>query len=61
MRMTRDAYARQVWKVIEALSEGQDHVPCPHENCGEKVDVLTASVRAGTTVTCPQHGLIFRE
>jgi len=61
MRMTRDAYAREVWKVIEALQQGQDQVPCPHANCDERLDVLMASVRAGTTITCPEHGVIFRE
>jgi len=61
MRMTRDAYAREVWKAVEAIHEGQDETLCPHENCEQQLSVLVASVRAGTTIVCPQHGTIFRE
>jgi nitrite reductase/ring-hydroxylating ferredoxin subunit len=61
MRMTRDSYAREVWKVIEALSEGEEHISCPHENCEKELNVLAASLRAGTAVICPDHGVIFRE
>jgi hypothetical protein len=61
MRMTRDAYAREVWKAIEALHEGEDHISCPHENCDEELLVFNPSVRAGIAVICPEHGIIFRE
>ena len=61
MRMTRDSYAKEVWKVVEALHDGEEHIPCPHEDCENELDLLTASIRAGTAVTCPQHGVIFRE
>lgn len=61
VRMTRDSYARQVWKAIQAIGEGENHIPCPHENCAEELRFFTASLRAGTAVVCPQHGVIFRE
>lgn len=61
MRMTRDAYAREVWKVIEAVKHGQEQIACPHENCDEPLRVMVASVRVGRTIICPEHGVIFRE
>jgi hypothetical protein len=61
MRMTRDSYAREVWKVVEAIHQGHETTACPHENCEEQLEVLVASLRAGTTIVCPQHGVIFRE
>ena len=61
MRMTRDSYAREVFKAIEALHDGEDHIACPHETCEQELDILMASLRAGTAVTCPDHGVIFRE
>ena len=61
MRMTRDSYAREVWKAIEALYDGQEHIACPHENCERELNVFEASIRAGTAVICPEHGVIFRE
>ena len=61
MRMTRDAYAREVWQAIEALHGGDRHIVCPHENCPEELRVFSASLRAGTAVMCPLHGVIFRE
>lgn len=61
MRMTRDAYAREVWKAIEAMREGEEEVTCPHHDCEEQLKILTTSIRAGTTMVCPRHGIIFRE
>jgi nitrite reductase/ring-hydroxylating ferredoxin subunit len=61
MRMTREAYAREVWKAIEAVKNGSDAVPCPHDNCEQLLRVLVTSVHTGTTIVCPQHGLIFRD
>lgn len=61
MRMTRDAYAREVWKLIESLEQEEDQVTCPHENCEQHLDVVMASVRTGTTLSCPDHGVIFRD
>lgn len=61
MRMTRDAYAREVWKAVEAFKQGERIIRCPHENCDEELEVIVASVQAGTTVKCPCHGIIFRE
>ncbi len=61
MRMTRDSYAREVWKAVEAVQQGQEHIACPHENCEEELNVLAASLRAGTAIICPEHGVIFRE
>lgn len=61
MRMTRDAYAREVWKTIQAIHQGEVHIACPHENCDENLEVRMASLRAGTAVKCPSHGIIFRE
>jgi len=60
MRMTRDAYAREVWKLIETLEKEDDQATCPHENCEQQLDVVMTSVRTGTTVRCPDHGVIFR-
>ena len=61
MRMTRDAYAREVWKVVEALHQGQDEIPCPHESCEEFLRASASDIHTGTTLTCPDHGVIFRE
>lgn len=61
MRMTRDSYAKEVWKVIEALQEGEEHIACPHQNCEQELNILMASLRAGTAIICPDHGVIFRE
>jgi hypothetical protein len=61
MRMTREAYAREVWKAIEAVCEGEETVACPHEDCREKLKILIASVQTGATIVCPSHGLIYRE
>ncbi|MHB1000576.1 MAG: hypothetical protein ACYC27_15155 [Armatimonadota bacterium] len=61
MRMTRDAYAREVWKVVEELHGGYEPIPCPHENCQEQLRVLISSVKTGIRLICPQHGLIFHE
>jgi len=61
MRLTRDSYAREVWKAIEALHEGEGHIACPHDNCLEELTVFSASLRAGTAFICPRHGVIFRE
>ncbi len=58
--MTRDAYAREIWKIIEALDDDKEPVICPHENCEKQLDVDMVSVQAGTTVRCPDHGVIFR-
>jgi len=59
--MTRDAYARAVWRVIENLHEEDEPVICPHENCDKQLNVVMTSVRTGTTVSCPDHGVIFRD
>lgn len=61
MRMTRDSYAREVWKAIEAVRQGEEHIPCPHENCERELSILATSLRAGTAIVCPEHGVIFRE
>ena len=61
MRMTREAYAREVWKAVEAVRQGRNEVTCPHEDCKEYLRILMMSVQTGTTVVCPEHGLIFRE
>ena len=61
MRMTRNAYAKEVWRAIEAIRQGEDEISCPHEDCGQQLRVLVASVRTGTTVVCPEHGIIYRE
>lgn len=60
MRMTRDAYAREIWKLIESLDQDEEPATCPHENCEQELCVITASVRTGTTLNCPDHGVIFR-
>lgn len=60
MRMTRDAYAREVWKLIESYDETEEPITCPHENCEQQLAIAMASVRTGTTVICPDHGVIFR-
>ncbi len=61
MRMTRDAYAREVWRVIESLDKEDEPVVCPHENCERPLDIVMTSIRTGTTVNCPDHGVIFRD
>jgi len=61
MRMTRDAYAREVWRAVEAMRQGDSRIMCPRENCEEELKVLVASLRTGTTMVCPEHGIIFRE
>lgn len=61
MRMTRDTYAREVWRAIEALHKGENEISCPHENCRQRLCILYASVRTGRQFVCPEHGLIFRE
>jgi flavorubredoxin len=61
MRMTREAYAREVWKVLEAMREGKRQVTCPRENCNELLQVIMTSVKTGKALVCPQHGVIFRE
>ncbi|MHB0914037.1 MAG: hypothetical protein ACYC2Y_11450 [Armatimonadota bacterium] len=60
MRMTREAYARQVWKAVDEAAIGDVEAECPHENCGERLRVRTSSLQAGTVVICPQHGVIYR-
>ncbi len=60
MRMTRDTYAREVWKAIQALQDGGDHIPCPHENCEKELEIFMASLRAGMAIVCPEHGVIYR-
>lgn len=61
MRMTREAYAREVWKVVESVREGNEDVACPHEGCKKLLEVWITSMRTGTTVVCPDHGVIYRE
>ncbi len=61
MRMTRDAYAREVWKVVEAFHQGQELIPCPHENCDKQLKVSRPSIKTGTVLICSEHGIIFRE
>jgi len=61
MRMTRDAYAKEVWKAVEAIRQGDNQITCPREDCEEELKILAVSVRTGTTVVCPEHGIIFRE
>lgn len=61
MRMTRDTYAKEVWKVIQSFHEGENHISCPHENCEHELLIFMASLRAGTAVVCPEHGVIYRE
>jgi hypothetical protein len=61
MRMTRESYAKEVWKAVISVREGKKDIDCPHEDCGEKLQIFSTSVQAGTTVVCPQHGVIFRE
>jgi hypothetical protein len=61
MRMTREAYAREVWKVVKSVQDGCLEVACPHEGCEKALKVLVASVKTGATVVCPDHGIIYRE
>lgn len=61
MRMTREAYAREVWKTVQLVLDGENTVRCPHEDCQERILVLATSVRTGTTLVCPMHGVIYRE
>ena len=61
MRMTRETYAKEVLKRIESVRDGRDEVSCPHEGCEKMLRILLTSVRTGTTVVCPDHGLIYRE
>lgn len=61
MRMTREAYAREVWKAIESVRKGQHEVECPHGDCAKPLRVISVSVRTGTTIVCPDHGIIYRE
>lgn len=61
MRMTRDTYAKEVWKVVEAMHEGDTKISCPHENCTEELLITLTNVHTGIRIICPEHGLIFRE
>jgi len=61
MRMTRETYAREVWKVVEIVRKGEETVTCPHEGCEKLLKVVLTSVRTGTRFVCPDHGIIYRE
>ena len=61
MRMTRESYAKEVWKAVLAVREGAKDITCPHEDCSEKLRIFSTSIQAGTTIVCSQHGFFFRE
>jgi hypothetical protein len=60
MRMTREAYAKEVWKVVKSVGDGHAEVSCPHEGCEKPIQVQVKSMQAGPVVTCPDHGVIYR-
>jgi len=59
--MTRDSYAKEVMKVVESMHHGDGGITCPRDECDERLNVIIANMRNGTTMICPTHGLIFRE
>ncbi len=61
MRMTREAYAKEVLKTVEAVLEGEKNVCCPHENCDQPLQSLNPSMQAGMTIKCPLHGIIYHK
>ena len=61
MSMTRDAYAKEVIKVAEAAFRRNEVVLCPHETCGEQLNVARQSTYSSRSLFCPVHGVIFKE
>jgi hypothetical protein len=59
--MTKDGYAKEVWKVVSAIHDGEKHIMCPHEDCERELTVFMASLHAGTAFVCPTHGVVYRE
>lgn len=61
MSMTRDTYAKEVKRAAEAALSRNEIVPCPHEDCSERLSVERQSVYSTRSLFCPAHGLIFQE
>ena len=61
MGMTRDSYAKEVMKVAEAALRRNEAVLCPHEDCGERLDVVKQNTFSTRALLCPIHGQIFKE
>ena len=61
MSMTRDAYAKEVRKVAEAVLERNETVVCPREDCGQQLRIVQQSTLSTRSILCPVHGHIYQE
>ena len=61
MSMTRDAYAKEVLRVAEAVFHGEETVVCPHEGCEERLSMVKQGVFSTRSIFCSVHGHIFQE
>ncbi len=61
MSMTRDAYAKEVLRVAQAMLHGEELMMCPHEGCDERLSIVKQGVFSTRSVFCPVHGHIFQE
>lgn len=59
--MTRDAYAKEVLRVAQAVLHGEETVVCPHEGCEESLSIVKQGVFSTRSVFCSVHGHIFQE
>ena len=61
MSITRDTYAKQLRRCAEAALYRNESACCPHEDCGEPLNVVRQSMLSTRSLFCPVHGLIFQE
>ncbi len=61
MSMTRDAYAKEVLRVAQAVLQTGEIAVCPHEGCDESLSIVKQGVFSTRSVFCPVHGHIFQE
>ena len=59
--MTRDTYAKEVKRVAEAALYRNESACCPHQDCGERLNVVRQTMLSTRSLFCPVHGLIFQE
>ena len=59
--MTRDTYAKEVKRVAEAALYRNESACCPHQDCGEHLNVVRQTMLSTRSLFCPVHGLIFQE
>ncbi len=59
--MTRDAYAKEVLRVAQAVLHDGETVVCPHEGCDERLSIVKQGVFSTRSIFCTVHGHIFQE